>query len=167
MNALTNERLNGTPQTEFEIVQKYVDIKMSFTLTKAKMKDLTCIKTSQEAYQCFLDTYDASAIATKEIFYVMALNRANRLLGIYKLSEGGLSGTIVDVRIIAKFLIDVLASSVILCHNHPSGNMRPSREDLEITQKIRSGLKLFDINLSDHIIIGMDDYFSMRDNGHI
>jgi len=94
----------------------------------------------------------------------MALNRANRLIGIFKVSEGGIAATIVDIRIVVKFLIDVQASYAIICHNHPSGALLVSKPDIAVTKKVKSALKLFDILLQDHIIITMNGFYSMLEN---
>jgi len=82
-------------------------------------------------------------------------------------SQGGISGTIIDVRIIMKMALDKLASSIILCHNHPSGNLIPSEADKEITKKIKEAGKFMDIPVLDHLIIGNDAYFSFADEGLI
>lgn len=95
------------------------------------------------------------------------MNRSNNTIGYAKISQGGVAGTVVDVKIIAKYAIDTLASSVILAHNHPSGNTQPSRADKDITQKIKDSLKLFDISVLDHIILTEDEYFSFADEGLI
>lgn len=149
---------------ETSIVQKYVNFRMQFSCTCSNLLHLTHVVHPQDAYFCFLDTFDEGQIPIKEFFYVMALNRANRLIGIYKVSEGGITGTVVDIRIIAKFLIEVQASSAIICHNHPSGALRASSSDISITKKVKSALKLFDILLQDHIIVTMDGYYSMLVN---
>ena len=81
------------------------------------------------------------------------------------ISQGGLSGTVIDVRIILKRAIEKLASSVILCHNHPSGTMQASDADLKITKKINDAAKLMDISVLDHIIIGQNRYLSFADEG--
>jgi len=149
---------------ETSIVQKYVNFRMQFSCTCSNLLHLTQVIHPQDAYLCFLDTFEEGQIPIKEFFYVMALNRANRLIGIYKVSEGGISGTVVDIRIVAKFLIDVQASSAIICHNHPSGALRVSYPDIAITKRVKSALKLFGIDLQDHIIITMDGFYSMQEN---
>ena len=83
------------------------------------------------------------------------------------ISQGGLSGTIIDVRIILKMALEKLACSIILCHNHPSGNLIPSQADKDITNKIKEAGKFMDIPVLDHLIIGNDAYFSFADEGLI
>lgn len=102
-----------------------------------------------------------------EEFWVMLLNRNNILIDRSMISKGGLSGTVIDVRIILKIAIDKLACSLILCHNHPSGNLIPSEADKEITRKIKEAGKHMDIPVLDHIIIGNESYFSFADEGMI
>ena len=102
-----------------------------------------------------------------EEFWILLLNRNNLLLDKLQVSQGGLSGTIIDVRIILKIALEKLASSIILCHNHPSGNLIPSEADKDITKKIKEAGKHMDIPVLDHLIIGNDAYFSFADEGLI
>lgn len=102
-----------------------------------------------------------------ESFFLILLNRANNTIGYVKISQGGVCGTVVDVKIIAKYAIESLCSSVILIHNHPSGNTAPSGADKTITSKIKDGLKLFDISVLDHLILTSESYFSFADEGLI
>lgn len=100
-----------------------------------------------------------------EEFWILFLNRANRITGRMKVSQGGVSGTVTDVRIIMKKAIEMLASGLVICHNHPSGNNSPSESDIRITQKIKEAGALMDIQLLDHLIIAGRDYYSFADNG--
>lgn len=102
-----------------------------------------------------------------EEFWVLLLNRNNLVIDKMLVSQGGLSGTIIDVRIILKMALDKLACSIILCHNHPSGNLVPSEADKEITKKIKEAGKHMDIPVLDHLIIANDSYFSFADEGLI
>ncbi len=102
-----------------------------------------------------------------EEFWVLLMNRANRVLDRIRISQGGISGTVIDARIILKHAIDRLASSIILCHNHPSGNLKPSDADITITRKIRDSGKTMDIQVLDHIIIAGNSYYSFSDEGLI
>jgi DNA repair protein RadC len=102
-----------------------------------------------------------------EEFWVLLLNRNNLVIDKLMISRGGLTGTIIDVRIIMKMALDNLACSIILGHNHPSGNLIPSEADKEITQKIKEAGKLLDISVLDHLIIGNNSYFSFTDEGLI
>ena len=102
-----------------------------------------------------------------EEFHIILMNRKNKILSIHKISEGGTTGTVVDAKIIFKKAIDHLASSMILVHNHPSGNKLPSAADMEITKKIKSFGELIDLTILDHIIIANDNYFSFADENII
>ena len=100
-----------------------------------------------------------------EEFWILFLNRSNRVISRMKLSQGGISGTVTDVRIVMKKAIEYLASGIIVCHNHPSGNLNPSESDSKITQKIKEAGNLMDIQLLDHLIVTEKDYYSFADNG--
>lgn len=102
-----------------------------------------------------------------EEFWVLHLSRANRLQSAEQVSKGGQSQTSVDVKLIAKSVIDRLSAAVILCHNHPSGNLVPSREDDNLTRRISEVCKLVDVPVLDHIIVGPTGYYSYRDQGRI
>lgn len=101
----------------------------------------------------------------QEIFAVVFLNRSNRINHVEVISEGGITGTIADPRIILKKALDYEAVNLILCHNHPSGNLKPSKADEELTEKIKSAAQFFDIKLLDHIIVSEDGYYSFADDG--
>jgi DNA repair protein RadC len=102
-----------------------------------------------------------------EEFWILFLNRSNRVINRMKLSQGGISGTVTDVRMVMKKAIECLASGIIVCHNHPSGNLNPSESDSTITRKIKEAGNLLDIQLLDHLIISDKDYYSFADNGLI
>lgn len=100
-----------------------------------------------------------------EVFAVLFLNRANRIRHFEIISSGGMTGTVADPRIILKKALEEDAVSIILCHNHPSGNLRPSRADEELTSKIRHAARYFDIQVLDHIIVSTEGYYSFADEG--
>ena len=100
-----------------------------------------------------------------EEFWVLHLNRANKVIGRERTSMGGVSGTVVDVKLIMKSALSNLSSSIILCHNHPSGNDKPSENDKQITQKVKSACELLDIALLDHVIVAGAAYMSFADEG--
>jgi DNA repair protein RadC len=102
-----------------------------------------------------------------EQFWILLLNRSNLVIDRHLISSGGTSGTVIDTKIILKYAIDRLASGLILCHNHPSGNTTPSDADKSITRKIQNAVSMVDISLLDHIIIGDKGYFSFADNALI
>lgn len=100
-----------------------------------------------------------------EEFWVLMLNRANKVLLRYNVSKGGLTGTVIDVRLIIKKALECYAASIILSHNHPSGNVQPSEADRQITKKIAEAGKLMDIPVLDHVIVTENGYFSFADAG--
>lgn len=101
----------------------------------------------------------------REVFGVLFLNKANRITHFEILSEGGMTATVADPRIILRKALEEDALKIILCHNHPSGNLRPSQPDLELTRKIKTASSYFDIEVIDHIIVGEDGYLSFADEG--
>ncbi len=102
-----------------------------------------------------------------EEFWVLLINRANRLIKKKRVSEGGVSGTVADPKIIFKLAVDELASGIIVVHNHPSGNLKPSESDISLTKKLKEAGKVLEISLLDHLIIGNNNYFSFTDEGLI
>jgi DNA repair protein RadC len=101
----------------------------------------------------------------REIFAVVFLNRANKINHFEIVSEGGITGTVADPRVILKKALEENAVSIILCHNHPSGSLRPSKADEELTSKIREAARFLDIKVLDHIIVSGDGYYSFADEG--
>jgi DNA repair protein RadC len=102
-----------------------------------------------------------------EEFWALLLNKANKVIDRVRVSQGGVAGTVVDVRIIVKAAVEKLASSIIIAHNHPSGNPKPSDKDLSITKKLKDAANLFDIALLDHLIITDNECYSLADNGNL
>lgn len=98
-----------------------------------------------------------------EEMYILLLNRANKVIGHARISQGGTTGTVCDPKLIAFYAINSLASGVIMVHNHPSGNPQPSKLDIQITKKVRDALRLLDVNLLDHLILTHDRCLSMQD----
>jgi DNA repair protein RadC len=113
----------------------------------------------------FIRQFYGDDIEIFESFFIVLLNRQNMTIGWAKISQGGVAGTVVDPIVVAKYAVDTLASSVILAHNHPSGNRTPSPQDKELTRRITKGLELFGIRVLDHIILTKDSYLSMQDEG--
>ncbi len=120
---------------------------------------ITC---SNDGYQ-ILKKY-LSDIRTEE-FWAIFLNQNNRVLHFAQLTQGGINQSIVDVRILFKTALDHFSTGIIVAHNHPSGNLKPSKEDIDITQKIKEAGKVLNIQLLDHLIITQNSYFSFSDNG--
>ncbi|MFD2160792.1 JAB domain-containing protein [Paradesertivirga mongoliensis] len=102
-----------------------------------------------------------------ETFKVMLLNRANRVLGMMEITTGGISGTVADPKVIFAAALKSTASGIILSHNHPSGSLRPSQADINLTRKLKSAGELLDIAVLDHMILTSESYFSFADEGVI
>jgi DNA repair protein RadC len=98
-----------------------------------------------------------------EEFWLIMLNRANKIIEMKRISSGGVSGTVIDIKIILKEAIDKTASGIIVCHNHPSGNIKPSRSDIDLTAKLKQASDLLDISLIDHVIVSFFDFYSFAD----
>ena len=126
----------------------------------------TTISSSSKAAAILLQSFDMNTIALQETFKVLLLNNSNKVKGIYTLSIGGITGTLVDIRILYAVILKSLSTAVILCHNHPSGTLKASELDKEITEKIRKAGSYLDVKVLDHIILNPDGkYFSFADNG--
>ena len=126
------------------------------------------ITSALDAFTELIEFFPSSTIALQEKFVVMYLNRGNRVIGIYPLSIGGITGTVADIKLILATALKTAASSIILAHNHPSGNLTPSRTDRELTEKIKQACSYFDITLMEHLIIVPErQYLSMADEGLI
>lgn len=143
---------------------KAVTIVAAFELGRRRQDSLperrTTIVASATAYQLLAPKL---ADLQQEEFRILLLNRANQVIREEQLSRGGISATVVDIRLLCRLALDSGASGVILAHNHPSGQTTPSRQDKEITAKVGAALKMFDILLLDHLIIGEQSYFSFAD----
>ena len=119
------------------------------------------IKMSSDVFDIFQPML---ADLSYEEFWAVFLSRANRVIGKMKISQGGVSGTVTDVRLVMKKAVESLSSGIIICHNHPSGNITPSDADKKITKKIKEAASFFDIQLLDHVIIAGKNYYSFADN---
>ncbi|WP_034894562.1 RadC family protein [Gillisia sp. Hel_I_29] len=131
-----------------------------------KMKQAPKITSSNSAVDLLFESWDKDRIGLQECFKVMLLNNSNKVKGIFEVSSGGITGTLVDVRILFAVILKSLSTSIILAHNHPSGNLKPSEADKQLTSKIKNAGEFLDIKLLDHLIIIPDgDYFSFADEG--
>ncbi len=120
------------------------------------------ITNSKDAYSILIKDL---ADLNYESFYIMLLNQANKVIKTERISDGGITSTLVDPKKIFKKAIDKYASGIILAHNHPSGQLKPSENDIALTKKLQNGAKLLDISIIDHIIVGDGKYFSFADEG--
>ena len=125
------------------------------------------VGSSLDAVHIFRELFDADEMDYRESFFALYLNQANRVLGIKKISECGISSTLVDVRIILQAALLCNASAIIVAHNHPSGNLKPSSSDIKMTSQIKEACKVMSMSLLDHVILTSDSHFSFVDNGMI
>lgn len=128
------------------------------------IEDRPKIVSSKEAYRMMAPILSD---LPHEEFWIILLNRGNRVIGKKRISSGGVAGTVVDAKFIFKQALSALASSIILFHNHPSGNLKPSQADLSLTRKLKEGARCLDICLMDHLIIAGSGYTSFADEGLI
>ncbi len=135
-------------------------ISLKIEQSKFRRKKITCSKDSSEYMRQFFD----SDIEIYESVFILLLDQSNTTIGYSKISQGGIVGSVVDIKIICKYVIDSLAQNLIICHNHPSGNVQPSNTDKQITVKLNEALKLLDSKLLDHIILAKKSYYSFADN---
>jgi DNA repair protein RadC len=150
-----------------EALKQYAVTEISVVYNpKRSRTERPIIQTSADAAIYLMDGFNRNTMAIQEQFVCMYLNRGNRILGIYKASIGGITGTIADPRLIMATALKVGAVSLAICHNHPSGTLKPSRADEELTKKISNAAKFFDIKLLDHLILDHNGgYFSFADEG--
>ena len=130
---------------------------------------LPVIGSSEDAYKAIYPFFPSHTVALQEHFIVCYLNRANKMIGVYHISSGGITGTVCDPRIILGTALKVAAVSIVLSHNHPSGNLKASTADIELTRRLAEAGKLMDINVLDHLIVTPEDgkYLSFADHGMI
>jgi len=124
------------------------------------------ISSSKDAFELLYENWNKNTIGLHESFKVVLLNNSNKVKGIYQLSQGSITGTMVDLRILFAVIIKSLSVGIILTHNHPSGKLKPSVSDKQLTEKIKKAATFFDIKVLDHLIISPDGrYYSFSDNG--
>jgi len=127
------------------------------------MPKITC---SSDAVEVLRSIW-SDQIEYREEFVILCLNRANKVLGYSKISSGGTSGTVADPKIIFQIALKSNASSIILSHNHPSGNTKPSDSDMKLTQKLQKAGLLLDLQVLDHIVLTEESFFSFADEGFL
>ena len=151
----TKINVNAMTVAEIELVYR----------SKVKASERPKINSSKDAYDIFIQSWDENKIGFIEQFKILLLNRANKVLGVYEVSTGGVTGTVADPRLIFTAALKANATAIILAHNHPSANLKPSQADEQLTQKIKEGGKFLDIQVLDHVIVFTEGYYSMADEG--
>ena len=150
--------------TENLVSSNLAEITVSYS-TKVKATERRKITSAKEAEIILREIWTKNTIELREEFYILLLNRANFVLGWYKLSEGGLTGTVCDPRLVFSVALKCLACSVILAHNHPSGNTEPSAADIQLTKNLFEGGKYLEIAVLDHLILTTESSYSFADEG--
>ncbi len=146
-------------------MHKINEIKVSYKEKKEVSQSLT-IRSSKNAGKLLFETWDKNTIGLQETFKVLLLNNSNKIKGIYQLSTGGITGALVDIRILFAVILKSLSVGVILAHNHPSGKLLPSEADKQLTEKIKNATVFFDVKVLDHIIVVPNgEYYSFADEG--
>ena len=148
------------PSRQFTVCE--IDLVYKPTFEIASRPTVGC---SKDAYSILIETWDCGKLQLVEHFRVLYLNIGNHVQAVYLHSTGSISSTLADPRLIFLPAIRMGASGIIIAHNHPSGDMNPSRADIALTRKISSGAELLNIKLLDHLIITPDKYFSFGDEG--
>ena len=134
---------------------------------KPTLRETRVLKDSGETFEELLNIYDPNTLPIYETAYALYLNQENRIKGFLKLSEGGMTNVVVDPRLMIMCALGCMATAIVLSHNHPSGNPRPSNEDRQLTKKLIAACNLMNISFIDHIIIGCNRYYSFRDHGEM
>lgn len=154
-------------QQSFNFLQ-IAEVKLVY-VTKVKPSERPSIKTSKEAQRILFQSWAPDNIEHVETCKMLLLSRSNKVLGITTVSQGGISASLMDTKVIFQYALKANACGVIIAHNHPSGNVAPSESDLKITRKIKEAGDILDIQLLDHIILTPEEdvYTSLADEGHI
>ncbi|ARS36039.1 JAB domain-containing protein [Pontibacter actiniarum] len=150
--------------TKSPAIYRVAEVKLSYR-NRVKPSERPQVTCSTDSYKVLKESWDSDKLEFIEQFKVLLLNRANRVLGVYELSTGGVAGTVADPKLIFVAALKACASGIILSHNHPSGNLKPSTADLQLTKKIKQGGELLDIAVLDHIILTSENYYSLADEG--
>ena len=140
------------------------EIQVSYKFSSTSRNKIT---SPDKAFEILLHSWNKDTIELQEEFKVVLLNKANIVLGIYPMSRGGTSGTVVDIKLLFSVILKCNASAIIISHNHPSGNLKPSLADEKITSRIKECANLLDITLLDHLIITKDGYYSFSNEKFI
>ena len=146
---------NITNLGEVDVVYRYTDT----------LNDRPEIKTAEDAIEIFKQLFNAEKLGLQEQFVAVYLNRCNKVIGTSNLFTGGVSGTVVDMKILLSVGLKLMASSILVSHNHPSGKLKPSQADLNLTKNLQQASKSLEIQILDHIIITENHYFSFADEG--
>ncbi len=153
-------------ETTLTVLEQYqvAEVELVYK-SKVKASARPKVITSRDVYEIFKRSWDENKIDFVEQFKIMLLNRCNRVLAIYEVSTGGMTGTVADPRVIFTAALKGNAVSIAFCHNHPSGCVKPSRQDEMLTEKIKNAGLFLDIKVIDHLIVSSESYYSFSDEG--
>lgn len=143
-------------------ISQVAEIQVSYSTRQTPKVKIT---SSDDAYKVLMSVWNNDTIELQEEFKILLLNRRNQALGIYPLSKGGITGTVVDLRLIFAVALKCNATGIIFSHNHPSGNLKPSDSDISLTKTAKKWGDLIDIKILDHLIISKNGYFSFSNEG--
>ena len=138
---------------------------LAVSYTRSRQRDFGKISSSKDAAYFIKNTFNEGEVELQEQFIVLYLNQANEIIGYYKHSKGAINATVADIRIILATALKSLAVSMVIAHNHPSGNLKPSRADEQLTAKIKESAAMMEVKLLDHVIVTRDGYYSFADDG--
>ncbi len=155
MKAFQNKNITAASIAEIELIYR----------STTKPSDRPKITSSHDAYQIFRSLWSDDTICLYEQFRILLLDRSNRVLGQTLISSGGTAGTVVDPKLVFVTALKTKAAALILAHNHPSGNPKPSEADLKMTRQLKQAGSWLELPILDHLIITEDSYYSMADEG--
>ena len=151
----------------YQVPAQVTEVKMVY-YNKVKAADRPQVKSSFDAYEILISNWDEGTINLFEEFYILLLDRSSRVMGRYLVSQGGIAGTVVDAKLVFAAALKGRAASIVLAHNHPSGNLKPSQADIDLTRKLCRAGELLDILVVDHLILSPEGgYYSFADEGLI
>ncbi|MFI3285492.1 MAG: DNA repair protein RadC [Rikenellaceae bacterium] len=166
LSAVAKEDISRLRMVEGIGLKRAIQIKISAELGRRSNSSNSAndkpISSSSDVFQMFQPYFDSMK---HEECWILFLSASNKIIERYRVSQGGITATVVDHRLIIKRALELLSTQIIIIHNHPSGAVDPSREDIELTQKIKRAAMLFDISIVDHIIISSSNHYSFRNNG--
>lgn len=143
------------------------ELKLSYRRTKRR-RQTGALRSSMDSFEVMKTVFDQDLIEAREELIVLYLNRANEIIGYYKAFQGGVSSVVADTKLILSTGLKVLASGIILAHNHPSGRIIPSEQDIRLTRRVKEACKLVDMELLDHLIVTAENgFYSFADEGKI
>jgi len=141
------------------------EVSISYSLT-VHPSDRHVIKSSSQCYDMLIPFFGAE-METREMMFVVLMNTSAQVIGVYKVSSGGICATVADIRLILHAAVMSLATRIIIAHNHPTGNLTPSDADINVTKKLKECAELLDIDVLDHLIISNYGYMSLSDEGYL